>query len=426
MHTKIKHILFFIFFLTSILSAQEEVWNVNGKMKYPVSGARAIVHNNFIYIIGGYSDSLQANVKWIQRFDPVSGDWTIVANMIEKRYGFVSGVYNDTLYIYGGINEVNDNAIIMEEWDFESPTTSIFATNDYFDRVFSTGIINNNSFIMIGGYAASIGASAELPYITNFDFQSLQINSLDDSSYLSNELPIQQMSVKAQNKLFIFGGAFNGVMQNFDIINLYDYSNFSYEAKVISPRAAGAAVYVENLEGIYLIGGYNEAVSAISSTEIITNLYSSTPAVYGGAQLNYPRKNLSAVVFEDTIYIFGGEDAAGEVVGYIETIYFPAVTAFENDSAINDFELNQNYPNPFNPETNISYTLKNAGDVRLEIFNSLGVKVKTLIKGYTAPGRYNVRWNGVNFSGNLSPTGIYFYRLSTEDNFITKKMLLLK
>lgn len=279
---------------------------------------------------------------------------------------------------------------------------------------------------MIGGYAASIGASAELPYITNFDFQSLQINSLDDSSYLSNELPIQQMSVKAQNKLFIFGGAFNGVMQNFDIINLYDYSNFSYEAKVISPRAAGAAVYVENLEGIYLIGGYNEAVSAISSTEIITNLYSSTPAVYGGAQLNYPRKNLSAVVFEDTIYIFGGEDAAGEVVGYIETIYFPAVTAFENDSAINDFELNQNYPNPFNPETNISYTLKNAGDVRLEIFNSLGVKVKTLIKGYTAPGRYNVRWNGVNFSGNLSPTGIYFYRLSTEDNFITKKMLLLK
>lgn len=409
----------------SILYAEDPSWQITGEMKYPVSGAKAIVHDSLIYVIGGYSDSLQTNVKWIQRFDPATNSWTIVANMIEKRYGLFVGVHYDRLYIYGGINEVNENSFYLEEWDFVSPNTTIFSTNELFDRVFSTGIVKDDKFIMIGGYAASRGSSAELPYIANFDFQSLQIGAIDDTSYLSNELPIQQMSVLVNDKLYVLGGAFNGVLQSIDAINPVDFSSSPIGPRIISPRAAGVSVYSPYSEMLYLIGGYNETVPAISSTEMIADIESS-PIVSETSSLNYARRNLSAVVYKEMIYVFGGENVGGKVVPFIEKLFAGPVSFREEDNIQNEFELYQNYPNPFNPETNINYTVEHAANIQLDVFNSIGEKVNTLYSGYSQPGLFTIRWDGKDENGIFLSTGIYFYRLSSERNFITKKMLLLK
>jgi hypothetical protein len=86
-----------------------------------------------------------------------------------------------------------------------------------------------------------------------------------------------------------------------------------------------------------------------------------------------------------------------------------------------EFSVSQNYPNPFNPTTNIDYSLPVGGHVNLTVYNVLGQKVVTLIDGHKEAGRWTVDWEASNNS-----SGVYFYRLTTEENTETKKMLLLK
>ena len=93
---------------------------------------------------------------------------------------------------------------------------------------------------------------------------------------------------------------------------------------------------------------------------------------------------------------------------------------------VENFELYQNYPNPFNPQTTIEYFLPRASRVKIEIFNILGQKVRTLIDTYLEPGRYRVHWDGTDDRGIKVTSGIYIYRLVAGDVVISKKMVLLK
>jgi len=90
------------------------------------------------------------------------------------------------------------------------------------------------------------------------------------------------------------------------------------------------------------------------------------------------------------------------------------------------FKLSQNYPNPFNPSTRIEFTLEQAGEVRLEVYNVLGQKIRTLLEGYFPNGSYESEWNGTTEGGAKVSSGIYFYRLSTDQFSRTRKMMLMK
>ena len=85
------------------------------------------------------------------------------------------------------------------------------------------------------------------------------------------------------------------------------------------------------------------------------------------------------------------------------------------------YVLYQNYPNPFNPSTTIKFDLPQASQVNLSIYNILGQRISTLIKGYLEPGTYSEVFDGKNLS-----SGTYVYRLQTLNFVQTKKMLLLK
>jgi hypothetical protein len=95
----------------------------------------------------------------------------------------------------------------------------------------------------------------------------------------------------------------------------------------------------------------------------------------------------------------------------------------ENNSNIPErFSLHQNYPNPFNPKTTISYSLQQASAVTLKVFDAMGGEVATIIQNETkAAGNHEVTFNAVNL-----PSGVYFYRLQTENYTEIKKMSLLK
>ncbi|UCC44127.1 MAG: T9SS type A sorting domain-containing protein [Candidatus Zixiibacteriota bacterium] len=90
------------------------------------------------------------------------------------------------------------------------------------------------------------------------------------------------------------------------------------------------------------------------------------------------------------------------------------------------FALSQNHPNPFNPTTQFSYSLPEAQQVTIEIFNIRGQKVRTLVDSYVSAGEHVVEWNSLSDAGNRVASGIYFYRLQAGDVVTTKKMTLLK
>ncbi len=108
---------------------------------------------------------------------------------------------------------------------------------------------------------------------------------------------------------------------------------------------------------------------------------------------------------------FYGEDHTLE----IEEINVPIVT-----------NLKQNYPNPFNPETKIDFALSKNSHILLEVFNLKGQRINTLIDEYLKEGHHSVVWQGVDNKQNIVSSGIYFYRLTTENKLFHKKMMLLK
>ena len=88
--------------------------------------------------------------------------------------------------------------------------------------------------------------------------------------------------------------------------------------------------------------------------------------------------------------------------------------------------LSQNYPNPFNPQTTIAFQIKDRGAVTLKVYNVNGELVRTLANENRAAGSYSLTWDGHNDAGQPVSSGVYFYKLVTNNFSQTKKMVLLK
>jgi len=86
-----------------------------------------------------------------------------------------------------------------------------------------------------------------------------------------------------------------------------------------------------------------------------------------------------------------------------------------------EFALAQNYPNPFNPTTNIDYSVPNAGPVNLTVYDMNGRVVSELVNKTQSAGNYRVTVDGSSIA-----SGVYFYRLTSGTQSMTKKMTLVK
>ena len=115
----------------------------------------------------------------------------------------------------------------------------------------------------------------------------------------------------------------------------------------------------------------------------------------------------------------GGEDR----VLYVNRYEYLDV---EDKTIPSDFALHGNYPNPFNPATQIRFDLPNKNDVKINIYNMLGQKVKVFSMPNTPAGTHTITWNATNQSGQPLSAGVYLYQMIAEDFVKTRKMILLK
>lgn len=83
-------------------------------------------------------------------------------------------------------------------------------------------------------------------------------------------------------------------------------------------------------------------------------------------------------------------------------------------------------PNPFNPKTTVSFDLSTAAEVRLDVYNSRGLRVARIVDGHRAAGPHAVTWNGRDQHGRNLPSGVYVLRLEAGQLVSTAKMTLAR
>ncbi len=220
--------------------------------------------------------------------------------------------------------------------------------------------------------------------------------------------------------------------ENSKNFNKPESENFNYEKKAdyevidvvnIDPSISEIGVFADGVcLGAVVVQDSSEQILVYSENanrdpvpfdfEIITGRGSSFPIK------NYEVYNFETSEFENDLIISGHQNYSlimlGEEGEQEEDL--PIIT-----------KLHSNYPNPFNPTTTISFSVtQNFDFVNLEIFNVKGQKVKTLFNGSAEEGKHTVTWNGDDENDNPVSSGIYFYKLNTGEQELSRKMLLLK
>jgi photosystem II stability/assembly factor-like uncharacterized protein len=154
-----------------------------------------------------------------------------------------------------------------------------------------------------------------------------------------------------------------------------------------------------------------------------TIMKSTNGGVNWNSQISGTASLLKSIFFVDTLLGFavGGN-------GVLLKTTNGGITGFSGKSneIPSAFSLSQNYPNPFNPVTKIKYDIPSKvkserSNVELIVFDVLGREIATLVNEKLSPGTYEAQWDASNY-----PSGVYFYKLTTQDFSETKKMVLIK
>jgi len=107
------------------------------------------------------------------------------------------------------------------------------------------------------------------------------------------------------------------------------------------------------------------------------------------------------------------------------TLVVGEVNAEETSSSL-ETRLVGNYPNPFNPTTTISFNLAQSGDVAIDVYNTKGQLVKSLVNDTYSAGEHSVIWSGKDANNKQAASGIYFYKFQAGSVSSMKKMIMIK
>jgi hypothetical protein len=143
-----------------------------------------------------------------------------------------------------------------------------------------------------------------------------------------------------------------------------------------------------------------------------------TPAIFGSYNWTIP--NTPSI--ECLVRISDASNAAVNDVSDTTFTIDGGVSVEDLNSGIpEEYALFQNYPNPFNPSTSIKFSLPEATNVTLTIYNELGQKIGEFVNSRLEAGNYSYQWDAGN-----NASGLYIYELRADKFISIKKMMLLK
>ena len=273
---------------------------------------------------------------------------------------------------------------------------------------------NGNTWTQTGLYNQSVSSFARTG---NYVFAGSQdsgvyISTDNGASWTQTALNDKQVYSLAVNGNSIFAGTrFNGIYLSTN--NGTAWTQTALNNKDVSSLS---------------VSGNNIFAVADNSSSGYSSVYLSTNNGVNWSEKNQGFKNLRYLHINDLLitdnYIYAGtwkysvwRRSLSEIIG-IQTI------TTETPST---FSLSQNYPNPFNPNTVVRFSLSVVSDVVLKVYDVTGKEVQTLVNERVQAGSYETTFDARQGGSSRGlNSGVYFYKLTTEDFSETKRMILLK
>ncbi len=355
------------------------------------------------YIVAGYKRTNENMDGYLLKIN-IMGDSVWATHCYSDGVLYSVDNYNDTCYTATGYVESDDKDLYLvstDNWgNIEWDTTFGGSSDDVGHCVQQTGI----DVYIVAGYTESYGAG-------NSDFYVIKTDEIPMYDIRCN-VDIITQSVPAEDGDIIF---------DLEVENIGSGTFLPLYAElypVVGDCATGTKYdfdiykYLSSdwlLPGEIFYGNYSYHIDSVGGT--ITD--AAIEIAVGDAYENYKCSCCDEFRFYRPWGRGGDGDSWGGDGEWSERdgeTALPTITA-----------LNQNYPNPFNATTNISFDLAHEGDVNLSVYNLQGQKVESLINDRISAGNYNIRWDASRYS-----SGVYYYKLTTEDKTFTKRMTLLK
>ena len=365
-------------------------------------GTWLILDNNIVYLT--YRTNLYLNVG-IKIYDvsiPESPE--LINTMVIDNYQ--TKIVGNYLFFKNDIYSIR----IYDVTDPANPSYVNSITND--DQIVSYQIKNNLLF-------ASISESNYVDGIEIYDISDL--SNPESISYISLDRRIANLNVFNN---FLYAGYWNlgwyGSISGYYIIDFSDPTNLEIVNDFIVHSLGG------NLNrGV----GFGSLCCNLSGTDlIIADNRSNRILTYNAEDITNPilqhefRWNLQTSSID-----FDGENLIlCNWVNGITELDWNQFLSVDDDVIIAKEFLLTNYPNPFNPTTTLSFSIPNESKVEVTVYNIKGQKVKQLVSDQLSAGQHSVVWDGRDDNSKPVSSGIYFYKLKTNNFEKTRKMILMK
>lgn len=242
-------------------------------------------------------------------------------------------------------------------------------------------LVINGEFI-----AAGCGNSAGVFISTN--------NGANWSQTALNNKSVYSMAMTGNN---IFAGTGSGVYRSTDLGTTWVHTLLNNEL-VYSLAASGSSVFAgTELHGVFI--SENNGTTWVQKNEGLLDLTIHSLRIVNN-------------------YLFAGASANAVYRRSLGTL----VNVLSQSGQIPErSSLSQNYPNPFNPVTEISFRIPEENSIALIVYNSIGEQISVLLDEVMKAGNHNIKWDASNY-----PSGIYYYRLLSPNETISRKMVLVK
>ena len=357
--------------------------------QYSVSNELPIYCSNFISPTEGFAASESGDVMhtsnggvtWVET-TPVSAYRLYGVYFKDSNVGWVSGEYLGLPHV-ASISKTTNGGIT---WDTQS-----FGTDEYINDIY---FVNDMTGWAVGG---AVGGSGTSTILNTTDGGETWINQ---TSPTTNSL--YGLSFSDLNNGWAVG--FNGTIIN--------YTN-TIPVELISFNAT-------TNENDATLSWQTATETNNSGFEIQRKQFNSDWINIGFAEGNGSTIKEHNYSFTDKNVLPGDYQYKLKQIDYDGSFEYSNIIDIKV-SGPTHFSLEQNYPNPFNPSTTIEYSIPESGNVKLNVYNSLGEEVETLVNEEKPAGNYEV-----NFNASELASGIYFYQLRSGAFNQTKKMILIK
>jgi hypothetical protein len=412
-------------------------------MPYPryYSGSVTYVRNDtlWLYVIGGDTTGNGHATSTCLKYNVNTNTWSYIAPLPIPMRTNAATRLGDKIYTMGGFSAPFPSPALNSFFEYDINTNSWTQLPNIPQTVFFHGAESyEDSLIYI------IGGIEYTPSRGEVWLKNIQLyNTLEQDFREATEMPeatagfghvLHQNSV---DYMFITGGLKNYTeLWNFTFkgeINQTNRAeiNWTIKANYAFGIYAHYGTIFPNNE-IYYAGGSTTTgftpINNVYGYHIDTDLYEEEdplpiPWMGASAGVNYMANHRSG--FEVIKFVVAGGVTQGPTITnqtwiFTDTLDVQGLNE-TRDGIPESYSLLQNYPNPFNPSTMIQFSISEQSFVKLEVFNSLGEIVATLVSEELNAGSYKYDWSAENLS-----SGIYFYKLQSGGFEQTRKLVLLK